>query len=278
MGTKTYTPEAPVKRGLKIYFDMIKELTGARELIIRLFIRDFLAKYKQAILEIAWAIIMPVVIIAAFVFMNRSGILNIGNVKVPYPAFAILGLTIWQLFATGLTNTTNSIINAGSMVIKINFPRETLVISSMAQSFFDFLIRIIVVAVVFAIYKVAPSWKTIFFPLAIIPLLLLTLGIGFILSLLNCIARDTTNMVSLITTFSLFITPILYQEPKSGVFASFNKYNILAPLVNGPRDLVLYGKISNPFSFTIASIISIFIFLFFWRIFHLAEHKMAEVV
>ena len=54
-------------------------------------------------------------------------------------------MTIWQLFATGLTNTTNSIINAGSMVIKINFPRESLVISSMAQSFFDFLIRIIVV-------------------------------------------------------------------------------------------------------------------------------------
>ena len=148
----------------------------------------------------------------------------------------------------------------------------------MAQSFFDFLIRIIVVAVVFAIYKVVPSWKTIFFPFAIIPLLLLTLGIGFILSLLNCIARDTTNVVSLITTFLLFITPILYQEPKSGAFASFNKYNILAPLVNGPRDLVLYGKISNPFSFIVASVISFFLFLFFWRIFHLAEHKMAEIV
>jgi len=41
---------------------------------------------------------------------------------------------------------------------------------------------------------------------------------------------------------------------------------------------VLYGKISNPFSFIVASVISLFLFLFFWRIFHLAEHKMAEVV
>ena len=83
MKTKIYIPETPVKRGLKIYFDMIKELTGAKELVIRLFIRDFLAKYKQALLGIAWAIIMPVVVISAFIFMNRSGILNIGNVKVP---------------------------------------------------------------------------------------------------------------------------------------------------------------------------------------------------
>lgn len=276
---KVLVPEGLVKEGfIKSYKKMAEEIISARELIVRLFIRDFLARYKQALLGIAWAVIMPVVVIAAFVFMNRSGILNIGKVKVPYPVFAILGLTIWQLFATGLTNTTNSIINAGSMVIKINFPRESLVISSMAQSIFDFFVRIVIVAIVFAIYKVVPSWKAIFFPFALIPLFLLTIGLGFILSLLNCIARDTTNVVSLITTFFLFLTPVLYQKPASGAFAKFTKYNILAPLVNAPRDLVLYGKISDLNSFLFASIISIFIFLFFWRIFHLAEHKMAEVV
>ncbi|MCD6408107.1 ABC transporter permease [bacterium] len=278
MEKKVYIPEGVVKRGIRIYFNMTKELIEARELILRLFIRDFLAKYKQALLGIAWAIIMPVVVIGAFIFMNRSGILNIGDVKVPYPVFAILGLTIWQLFATGLTNTTNSIINAGSMVIKINFPRETLVISSMAHAFFDFLVRIVIVAIVLAFYKVVPSWKTVFFPFTLIPLLLLTVGIGFILSLLNCIARDTTNVVSLITTFLLFITPVLYQVPKSGIFAAFNRYNILAPLINAPREIVLYGKISDVKSFLISSFISLFLFLFFWRIFHLAEHKMAEIV
>lgn len=278
-GGKIYIPETPVKLGFfNLVSEIFFELVQSRELILRFFIRDFLAKYKQSVLGIAWAIIMPVVVMGAFIFMNKSGVLNIGKIDVPYPVFALLGLTIWQLFATGLTSTTNSIVNAGSMVIKINFPKSTLVISALAHSFFDFIIRILLVIVVFLFYRIVPAWQAVFFPFILVPLILFTLAAGLWFSLLNCVFRDVTNAVSLATTFLLFITPVLYQQPSRGIFAYISRYNILIPLVNTPRDLVLSGKVTNLPGYAIASIIALLFLIFSLYVFHLVEQKMAEMV
>ena len=276
---RIYQPEGQIRMGwLAAGREMLKELVAGRELIWRLFVRDFLAKYKQAALGILWAVIMPVVVIGAFVFMNRAGVLNIGKTSIPYPAYAILGLTIWQLFATGLTTSSNSIIAGGSMVVKINFAKESLVISSLAQSLFDFLIRLVLVVLVFIYYRIVPAWTTIFFPFSLIPLILFTLGLGFIFSLLNCILRDVANVVTLFTSFLLFLTPVLYPVKEEGLLANFTKYNPLASLVNGPRDLIINGKLSQPVEYFAVAIFSLLIFLLGWRIFHLVEPKMAEYI
>jgi len=275
---KVLIPEGLVREGIfKSFKEMVEELASSRELIIRLFIRDFLARYKQSFLGIGWIIIMPVIIIGTFIFMNKSGVLNIGETSIPYPAFALLGLTIYQLFSTGLTATTNSLVNAGSMVVKINFPKESLIISSIAHSIFDFIVRIVLVILVFLFYKIVPSYRAILFPFLLIPLIFLTVGLGFILSLLNCIVRDTTNVVSLLTSFLLFLTPVLYSEPK-GMLKNFTRYNIISPLINAPREIVINGYISKSNEYIVATIISFFIFLFCWRFFHLVEPKIAERV
>ena len=164
------------------------------------------------------------------------------------------------------------------MVVKINFAKESLVISSLAQSLFDFLIRLFLVVLIFLYYKIVPAWTTIFFPFSLIPLILFTLGFGFILSVLNCILSDVANAVTLFTSFLLFLTPVLYPVKKEGLLANFTKYNPLASLVNGPRDLIVNGKLSQPIEYFIAVIFSLIIFLLGWRIFHLVEPKMAEYI
>lgn len=272
----TYLPEKYLTLGIKIWLEMFRELIKNRELIWRLFVRDFLAKYKQTVLGILWAIIMPLVMVGTFVFLNKSGILNIGKTDVPYPVFALVGLSIWQLFATGLTACSNSILGGGNIVIKINFPKESLVIAALAQSVFEFLVRIGLLVVVFAIYKIMPSWTILLLPLALIPLMLLTLGIGLLLALLNVLMRDITYIVTLTTTFLLFLTPVLYPAPSTGLFATLSIYNPLSALVAGARDLVIFGYIREPLQFLVISLISLVIFLISWRIFHIVETRMAE--
>ncbi len=276
---KLYRPDAQLELGFfAIWREMLDELINSRELIWRLFLRDFMAKYRQSILGVLWALIMPLVAVGTFVLLNQSGVLNIGDTGVPYPVFALLGLTIWQLFATGLTSCSNSIVGGGSMVIKINFPKESLVIASMAQSIFEFVARIALLIVVFAIYGIVPAWTTLFLPFALIPLILLTLGLGFLLSLSNVLMRDVANIVTLLTTFLLFLTPVLYPSPQTGLFTTLNMYNLLTPLVTGPRDLVIVGHLSQPSQFLWVSLFSFLIFVISWRIFHLVEPRMAERV
>lgn len=275
---KIYQPNRNSKLGFSIWKEMFSELVRSRELITRFFIRDISARYKQSILGILWTFIMPLFAVGTFVYLNYSGIFNLGETNIPYPAYALLGMTIWQLFATGITGCTQSLAGAGNLIGKINFAKESLIFSSLAQTMFDFLIRIFLVAGVFAIYQIVPSWTVIFLPIALIPLLLLTIGIGIVLSVLNAIVRDTGQMVSFLITFLLFITPVLYPSPTIEPMATLNRLNPIATLVIGARDLVIENGLTQPTEFLYASVFSIILFLFAWRAFHMMEPKIAERV
>jgi lipopolysaccharide transport system permease protein len=77
-----------------------------------------------------------------------------------------------------------------------NFPKSSLVISSIGQAVVEFIVRIVLTVIVFLIYKVTPAWTAIFLPFAAVPVFLLTLGMGFFLSLLTGVFRDTVNIVT----------------------------------------------------------------------------------
>lgn len=259
-----------------VWREMFAELKYSRGLIWRLFLRNFKARYRQTILGLMWPLILPIITIGTFIFLNRAGVMNIGEVGMPYPAYALLGLTIWQIFSGGLINCTKSIEAGGSMVVKVNFPKESLVLSSFGDALVGFLIRLVLTIVVFAIYKIVPAWTAIFFPIAIIPLFLLTLGLGLMFSLLNAVLRDVANIVSLVSMFLLFITPVLYPEPKTFFFKTFSTLNPLFVLVSCPRDLVLNGSFAHPIAYLFFSLVSLIFFLTSWRLFHLVESRIAE--
>jgi lipopolysaccharide transport system permease protein len=274
-----YCPDRVLLLGFfTLWREIFSNLFQIRELIWRLFLRDFKAKYRQSFLGILWALLNPVITVGVFVLLNKSGVFNIGETGIPYPVFAMVGLTVWTLFSTGLTACCNSIISAGNMVAKINFPKSSLVIAAMGQAVVDFLVRLILTVVVFTIFGIIPCWTVVFIPLAVFPFFLLTLGIGFFLALLNGIFRDVANIVTLFSTFLLFLLPVLYPPPATGLLSQINSWNPLSCMIVACRDLVFAGRLSDPSGFALSSLISIILFLFFWRFFHIVEPKIAERV
>lgn len=276
MKTTIYEPNKHLKLGIKIWKEMFLDLLNSRELIWRLFLRDWSARYKQAALGYLWAVVMPFVAIGTFVILNRAGILNIGETSIPYPLFALIGLTTWQLFSTGLNAGCNSLVSAGNMISKINFPLEALVFSSIAQAIFEFLIKMVLIIICFGFFQIMPTWGIFIFPLAVLPMLFLTIGLSFLLSLINGVFRDTANIVPLLTTFLMFLSPVLYPIPAEKAFIF--KLNPLTALVTGPRDLIVFKSLQNPVDYWISSTIAILVFLISWRIFYLVKTKIPERV
>lgn len=275
---QVYQPGQHLGWGPAVWREMVRELAASRELTWRLLLRDFAVRYKQSVLGVFWAVIMPLVMVGVFVLLNRSGIVNLGQTGLPYPAYALLGLTIWQIFAGGLVAATNAIVQGGAMVVKINFPKETLILAALGQTAVETLVRLGLLTAVFAYYRLVPAWTAVLFPLCLLPLILLTVGLGLLLSLLNALFRDVANLVTLLTTFLLFLTPVMYPVPQSGFFAGFTRYNPLAALVTGARDMVVTGFLTEPVRFVQASVLGIMVFLLCWRIFHLAETRIAKVI
>ena len=272
-----YEPDNSIKKGyLNIFREIGRDLKNNRWLTWQLFKRDFIAAYRQSFIGILWAFIIPLISVSTFILLNQSGILNLGSIAVPYPIFAVLGMAFWSLFSMGLIACSNSLVNAGSMIVKINFSKKSLVIASMGQSIVTFIIQFVLVCILFAIYGVTPNIAILLVIPLMIPLLLLTLGLGFLLAVLNGIVRDVGNLLSVLITFLMFLTPILYNIPESGILAVFSRYNPIYYLISGARELILFGTISEWAGFLISCLLSVIIFIVSIIIFHLTETRVSE--
>jgi lipopolysaccharide transport system permease protein len=273
----TYEPDNSLKKGyLSIFMEIFNEIKKNRWLTYQLFKRDFVTAYKQSFMGVLWALILPLIGVGAFIVLNHSGIFNVGDINAPYPIYAILGMAFWQLFSTGLLASSNSLINAGTMITKINFSKKSLVIASLGRSIVSFVIQFVLVILLFIFYKFSPHIAILLIPIVIIPILVLTTGVGFILSLINGVVRDIGNIIGVLLTFFMFLTPVLYAKPAVGILAHATKYNPLYYLISAPRDLVLMGTSSELKGYFIMSIISIIIFTACLIVFHLTETRVAE--
>lgn len=256
---------------------MWQELWAAKELIWSFFVRDFSARYRQSLLGIVWVVLLPLVTVGLFMGMRGAGLLNIKESEIPYPLYAIIGFTIWSVFSTGLTACSKALIQAGPMVIKINFPKVALVIASTGPSIVELLIRIVVIAITFVYYGIYPHFiGLIIGAICMIPIYLFTLGIGFILSLTAGVIRDIASVLNIALMGFMLLTPVIYPVAGTGMLARFNILNPLNYLVNVPRDYVLTGQTGFPEAFILVSVISVIVFFVGWRLFYLAQTRIAE--
>jgi lipopolysaccharide transport system permease protein len=273
----TYEPDNCLKKGYsQIFREIGGEIRKNKWLIYQLFKRDFFTIYKQSLFGLLWAFIVPIVSVSAFIVLNQSGLFNVGSIDVPYPVYALFGLAFWQLFSTGLVASSNSLVQAGSMISKINFSKKALVIAAMGKTLVAFLIQLALAFVSFAFFGVIPNVAILLTPILILPLVLATLGLGFVLSLLNVVIRDIGNILSIGMTFLLFLTPVMYAAPTSGILGQLTLLNPLYYLVSVPRDLALTGATAGWLGFLVSSALSVVVFMVCIAAFHLTETRLAE--
>lgn len=271
-----YTPDGLRQLGSRIWIVMAWQLWASRELIWRLIYRDISVRYRQSFLGYLWAIIPAAITVVIFAYLTEQRVLPIGRLALPYPVFALWSLTVWQLFAGVLSAATYSLVGAGALVTKINFPKEALVVASVGSPLFDFLIRLLPVAAVFAWYGVIPPWQALWLPLILLPLLLMALGLGFFLAVLNLAVRDIGNVVGTLLTFGMFAAPVFYPPPVTFPFYLVNVLNPFSPLLIATQDLLAHGALQHDGLFAGAVAFALLVFLLGWRLFYMTMPRVAE--
>jgi lipopolysaccharide transport system permease protein len=214
--------------------------------------------------------------VAVFTFLSRTRVLTIGQTSFPYVSYAIWSIGVWQLFSASLQACTNSLTSAGSLVTKVNFPKEALLFGAIGQPLFDFLVRLIPVIIVFIWQGVVPAWQALFLPFVFVPILLLALGFGFVLAIANLLLRDIGNALGIVLTFGMFLAPIVYPPPVDWPFVLINILNPFSPLLIATQDLIGTGHLSRPATFTFACLFSFLVFSLGWRFFRTAICRIAE--
>jgi len=274
-----YEPNHILKKGLAVWGEMITELLCSSGLLWRLVIRDISARYKQSFLGVFWAFFTPLVMTVAFVWVKERGVLPIDDTTMPYVSFVFFGQVVWLVFAHGVTVTAQSLVAAGSMLTKINFPKKILVISASGQTVFEFILRVPLLGIIFWWTGYLPDANVALVPLVLAPLLIFVVGIGFIVALLNAVFRDMSGMLVILINIGMFATPVIYPPPDSGPLAFWiNFANPVSNYLIAARDLATVGYMSQPDGYLYAVIISLLTFAAGWRLIHLIEPKIAERV
>lgn len=273
---REYRPGALESRGIAIWGDMVADLLRSRDLIGLLIRRDVAVRYRQSVFGYLWALLVPAAAVALFTYLTAQKGLAVEATVFPYPVFAMWNLCLWQLFAGIVTGATTSLSNAGSMVTKVAFPKESLVLAAAGQPLFEWTIRLSLMLALVWWFDAWPSLGVCWLPLALLPLVLLALGLGFFLSILNLVARDTANLVSILLSLGVFAVPVFYPPPTALPFAALNVLNPLSGLLIGMQELLAHGGMEQTGGYWFGSLFAVLVFLAGWRTFCVAMPKIAE--
>lgn len=256
---------------------MARNVYGARELIWQLFKRDLLAGYKKSFIGLTWMFIAPIFGIISWVFLQKTGLLQPGDVGIPYPAYILIGTSMWGLFI-GFYGSAASTLSAGSgLLMQVNYPHEALLFKQLANQLANYTIGFAMNLVVLLAFKVVPSWGLFLLPLVALPLFFLGAALGLIISMIAVVAYDVSRFVEMGMSVLMYTTPIIYgPNISSGLVQTINRWNPLTYLVCSCRDMIIYGKLYHPKGYFIAASLSLLAFLISWRLFYVSEDKIIE--
>jgi lipopolysaccharide transport system permease protein len=193
----------------------LRELWRARELIGFLALRDVKVRYKQAALGVAWAVLQPLLTMLVFsllfgFLMGADGRPSVEGV--PYAVSTYCALVPWQLFATSLSFSGNSIVGNQNLVTKVYFPRLVLPIAPIVAALVDFAAAFGVLLLMMLAYGIAPGPELLLLPGFVALALATALAVSLWLSALNALYRDVRYALPFLIQLWFFVTPCVYTS------------------------------------------------------------------
>jgi lipopolysaccharide transport system permease protein len=266
-----YTSESELKRIPSLLRSMLKDLNSSYQLAYILVSRDIKAQYRQSMLGIIWAFVPAIITAITFTVASNQNIINITTPDIPYPAYIIFSMTLWQTFSASLTAPMHGLNGASDILSKIKFPREAIIVAKFGDVIFNFLIKLILIIIVFVWYGLPIHIMTVLAPLAVLNLIIFGFGMGMILAPLNALYHDIGRAVGIVLGFGIFLTPVVFPMPEgNGIFAMIVQYNPVTHLLVGVRELTLYGKLVDNSIYILVTFLNLILFFFSWLFFRLS--------
>ena len=189
-----------------------RDLWRYRELFYVLAWRDVSVRFMQTVIGAAWALIRPVLTIVVFsvIFGRIAKLPSEGNA--PYPLMVLAGMLPWSLFATGITDASNSLIANANLISKVYFPRLIVPIATVVVAFVDFLISFAILIAMMAWYSYGPDWRITFLPVFVLFACIASIGPALWITALNVKYRDFRHVVPFIVQFGLYVSPVGFSS------------------------------------------------------------------
>lgn len=259
----------------------LARLLRYRGLIQSLVARELKARYRGSVLGFFWSFINPLLLLLVYSFVFKNIMPSEWKgISDHYELFLFCGLLPWTWFSSSLLESSGVLISGGNLIKKVLFPAEILPIVTVLANMVHFFFGLTILALFLIWFQRLPDLDgLIWFPVAILVQLILTLGCALILSALTVHFRDVRDILGNLMTFWFFATPIIYpwsQVPDLMPVLNYNPFTHLA--ITYQEILYFEGPVGHSYWLLVLGAISIVWFFFGYFIFDRLRDTFAEEV
>ena len=217
-----------------------------RDLVKSLVRRDLSNRYKGSMMGLLWAILTPAVQLVIFTLIF-AGILKARfphqRSELGFAVYLFCGMLPWLAFSEAVQRATTSLTENVNLVKRVVFPIEALPVDLVFSALVQQLIGTGILLIAALLLEHALNLTTLLLPLLLLPQILLTLGLSWLVASLGAFLRDTSQFTQLFLMVWLYLTPIYYPEemipPR---FHWISQLNPMAPLIRSYRRILLEGQ------------------------------------
>jgi ABC-type polysaccharide/polyol phosphate export permease len=209
--------------------------------------RELRQKYKGSALGVAYYLINPLVLTAAYALMFTY-VLPYDRVD-DYPLFLLIGIAVWLFFSQSLLAAATSLIDQSALVRKVKFPREIIPASVISVQFVIFGVLVALLLPVVIVIRGTLDPALLLLPVLLALLGIFVLGIGLALAVLHSYFRDVAPILSAILFPWFLITPIFFrptdfpgQDKLPWLSDALRWGNPVSPYIEGVREVLFYGR------------------------------------
>jgi lipopolysaccharide transport system permease protein len=219
-----------------------------RTLLRRMTWREISSRYRESVLGTIWAIVNPLLMLSIYTFvfgyMLKSRWPGQGDNKLLFAVTLFAGLIVNSMFAETVNSSTKVIAENANYVKKVVFPLEMLPLVLLGNALFHAAVSFGILIVANALVGTGLHWTILLLPAVVIPIVLATAGIAWVLASLGVFLRDASQIVGFVTAFMMFLSPIFY--PLKSFPVPMRKWLFVNPLtmpVVQVRQVVIDGAL-----------------------------------
>jgi lipopolysaccharide transport system permease protein len=216
-----------------------KEFPVAHALGFRLAERNIRARYRQSVLGIIWALIPPLATAGIWIFLNQHKIVTFDYTGGNYALFVITGTMLWSVFSIAVTMPIQSIQANAPILVKVNFPREALMITAFYEIVFAAIISLVIIVASILLFQIPVTGYTLLFIPAVFILIVLGMCVGTFLLPFAILYKDIQFALPALLQIAMYATPVVYTTTElSGALKIF-ALNPVSPVLMSARDWLL---------------------------------------
>lgn len=249
---------------------MWRDLKAARGLAWLLFQREIRTQYRQSLLGLFWAMVPPLVTALAMVMASKGRVVDLGPVPMPLPLYVALGVVLWQSFAEAVLGPATAVGKNKSLLVRVLFPRESLILAKMLEVAFGFGIRLLLVAGLMIYFGIVPGPSALLIPVLLCILIICGTAIGALFAPLSLVTDDVQRGMGIAMMIGMFVTPVFYSPHAGSRVAEWMAMNPAAPIIGTGREILLGMPLSDPTPFFVVGAASILALLVTWWSFRIA--------